>query len=296
VKLHKLRTSELLELGALLVGCFLLVYFSCGGEEASKPRDSKVFSVARSGVPSPGEDEGSSRRRVIEDTLRDLLTGVANGSIREEQRSEIQKSLIALLESVHLGKPENRVNAAAVIVQQVFDQAKLQTPTSELTPRQIQAIQALAKELTRQFMLLAIGSSAGADGIAIPLPAGYERVTWNQLGGFPYQEGGALPAEVMTLRGRRVGLPGFMLSLGDTGDSAEFILVESLWGCCFGSVPDVNQTVIVRMSPGAVMEYSAAPLVVTGVLEVGEERQAGFVTSLYRVTDASVRPLDAAAP
>jgi hypothetical protein len=295
LKLHKLRPSEILELAALLVGCFLLVYFSCGSDQVSPARDSKVFSVARS-APAGAEADGSSRRRIVEDALHDLLKGVANGSIAEEQRSAIQISLIGVLESVHWGKADNRVNAAAVVVQQVFDQAKLQTHTSELSARQLQAIAALAKELTRQFLLLAVGSSAGADGIVIPLPEGHERVSWNQLGGFPYQEGGAVPTDVMTLRGRRVGLPGFMLSLGDTGDSGEFILVESLWGCCFGSVPDVNQLVLVRMHPGAGMEYTSGPLVVTGVFEVGEERQAGFVTSLYRVSDATVQPLEAAAP
>jgi hypothetical protein len=41
------------------------------------------------------------------------------------------------------------------------------------------------------------------------------------------------------------------------------------------------------------VDYTSGPLIVTGVLEVGEQRQQGFVSSLYRVTDATVRPLDA---
>jgi hypothetical protein len=297
VKIRKPRTSEILELVALLLGCSLLAYFSCGDADdpgLARPRESKIFAVPRSNAPgSTGDDEGRSRQRIVEDSLRELLANVAGGRLGEEQRSEVQLSLIALLERVRWGKPDNRVNAAAVVVQQLFDQAKLQTPTSDLTPRQSQAIAALAKELTRQFLLLAVGSSPGADGIDIPLPEGHERVSWNQLGGFTYQEGGRLPSEVLALHGRRVGLPGFMLSSNDTAFPGEFILVESLWGCCFGSVPELNQTILVRGRLGATVDYTSGPLIVTGVLEVGEQRQQGFVSSLYRVTDATVRPLDA---
>jgi hypothetical protein len=297
VKVKKLSAGEIAELVALLLGGSLLAYFSCGSDGDAgpvRPRESKTFSVPRSNEPSPGaDDESRSRQRIVEDTLRELLGNVAIGRIGEEQRSEVQLGLIELLERVRWGKPDNRVNAAAVVVQQLFDQAKLQTLTRELTPRQSQAIAALAKELTRQFLLLAVGSSPGADGIDIPLPEGHERVSWNQLGGFPYQEGGSVPSEVLALHGRRVGLPGFMLSSSDTAFPGEFILVESLWGCCFGSVPDVNQTILVRGRLGAAVDYTSGPLVVTGVLEVGEQRQQGFVSSLYRVIDATVRPLDA---
>jgi hypothetical protein len=298
VKVRKLRVGEILEIVALLLGCSLLAYFSCGDDEDSglaRPRESKTFSVPRTHQSSSGnDDESRSRQRIVEDSLRELLANVAVGRMGEERRSEVQLSLISLLERVRWGKPDNRVNAAAVVVQQLFDQAKLQTPAPELTARQSQAIAALARELTRQFLLLAVGASPGADGIDIPLPEGHERVSWNQLGGFVYQEGANLPSEVQALNGRRVGLPGFMLSSSDTAFPGEFILVESLWGCCFGSIPEVNQTILVRGRLGTAVDYTSGPLIVTGVLEVGEQRQQGFVSSLYRVTDATIRPLDAA--
>jgi hypothetical protein len=229
----------------------------------------------------------------VEETLREILIGIATGRVAEEQRSEVQKGLADLLERFQWGKAPNRMSAAALVVQQMFDQAKQQTLRSELDSRQRLAIQAMAKELTRQVLLTSTGASAGADGINAVLPPDHERITWNQLGGFPYQEGEALPVEVSSLRGRSVGLPGFMLSLGDTGEMHEFILVESLWGCCFGSVPAVNQTVLVRMRTGEAAAYAAGPSLVTGILEVGEEREAGFVTSLYRITDATVTPIPA---
>jgi hypothetical protein len=183
-----------------------------------------------------------------------------------------------------------------MIVQQVFDQAKLQVASPELSLRQQRAIGSMAQELTRQMILMAMGSSPGADGINVPLPPDHERVTWNQLGGFAYREGEPLPEQLRALGGRKVGIPGFMLTLGDPEAVREFILVESLWGCCFGSVPELNQTIVVRMKADQSADYTATPLLVTGVLEVGEERQGGFVTSVYRLIDASVTPLASDAP
>jgi len=293
MKQDKRRLGVFVEVGALLLGVGLLIYFSRGGhEQVDVAREAKVFSVPRNEASSASE-RGSSPGPLVEDTLREILIGIATGRVAEEQRSEVQKGLADLLERFQWGKAQNRMSAAALVVQQMFDQAKQQTLRSELDSRQRQAISAMARELTRQVLLTSTGASAGADAIDTVLPPGHERITWNQLGGFPYQEGEALPVEVSSLRGRSVGLPGFMLSLGDTDDMHEFILVESLWGCCFGSIPAVNQTVLVRMRTGEVAGYAAGPSLVTGILEVGEEREAGFVTSLYRITDATVTPVPA---
>lgn len=101
---------------------------------------------------------------------------------------------------------------------------------------------------------------------------------------------------MQALNGQDVAIFGFMLSLGDAERLSEFVLVESLWGCCFGSVPEVNQTILVRVDPSATVEYSAAPQLVTGRLEVGEAREGGFVTSLYRIGGARVRPVETGTP
>src|SRR5690606_32936614 len=166
------------------------------------------------------------------------------GQIDEGQRAEAQRALAALLERWGWGTEQNRLTAAAVIVQQVFDQAKARSSSASLSAQQARAIEGVARELARELLLLADGQSPGADGLSGALPAGYERVTWHQLGGFAYQEGAALPEAVRALDGRDVGIFGFMLSLGDAERMSEFVLVESLWGCCFGSVPEVNQTIL----------------------------------------------------
>jgi hypothetical protein len=298
VKLKKLRATEVLEILALLAGGVLLAYHSCRGQDesaAQTPRESRTF-AAGPGEAGAGGGDATARQAAVESAVRELIEGVALGRVEDSGRADAQRALASLLERWSWGTEANRSTAAAVIVQQVFDQSKLQSRSVDLGPQQRRAIQSVARELTRELLLLAMGLKPGADGLQGELPAGHERISWNQLGDFPYQEGVPLPPEVQALAGRSVGIFGFMLTLGDSERVTEFVLVESLWGCCFGAVPEVNQTILVRLDPDTPAEYSAAPMLVTGRLEVGEEREAGFVTSLYRVTGATLRPADAATP
>jgi hypothetical protein len=292
---RRLRWSTVLEAAALGAGCLVLGYFTCRDEpeQAARERGSRVFAAPRAADGVGLGADAERGRREIELMLGGLLSGVATGAVSEEQRGEIQTRLLQMLEARGSGRPETRANAAGMIVQQLFDRAKLATVTPELSERQQGAIQAMARELTRQLLLLAVGASPGADALPVSLPEGHTKLDWKRMGGFRYAEGAELPAEIRALDGLRVGVPGFILSLGETEGMHEFILLESLWGCCFGSVPELNQTILVRLAEGRAFDYTGAPVLVTGSLQVGEERQGGFVASLYRVVDAAVKPLEA---
>jgi len=288
-----LRWSTLAEVLTLGLGCLVLGYFTCRDDSAepSRERSSRVFSAPR--APGSAQSSDAERaRREIEVWLGGVLTGVATGAVSEAQRAEIQSHLLSLLEQRGSGRPETRANAAGMIVQQVFDRAKLGSVSPDLTGRQREAILAMAGELTRQLLLLAVGASPGADALPITLPVGYTKLDWKRMGGFHYSEGGELPADVRALDGSNVGVPGFILTLGETDGMHEFILLESLWGCCFGAVPEVNQTIVVRLAADHSFDYTAAPVLITGKLEVGEERQAGFVASLYRIVAATAVPVE----
>lgn len=286
--MKKLNRSTVLQILGLGAGGITLLYLMPDEDDASRGRAPKVFAAPRAegAGAQPSAEE-------IEQKLGELLAGVATGSVAEERRPDIQRELMALLAQANVGDEGGRARASGLVVQQLFDQSKQQRTTDNLSLRQRQAIAAMAKELRRQLLALAVpgGAALGADSIVTELPPGYERVDWKRIGSFPYHEGVALPVEITDLDHENVGVAGFMLTLGDPDDIREFILVESLWGCCFGTVPDVNQSILVRMKGDARVEYTAAPILVTGAFEVGEERQQGYVASLYRVADARVRIL-----
>jgi hypothetical protein len=277
---------------ALVLGCGLLIYVSCREEDPEAARDARVFSADRSRGAS---SLPSGSRGVLQEKIGEWLRQIATGRVSEESRAELQNQLVQELAAAKVGNESQQSSAAGLIVQQMFDQAKAQVLRSELTVRQALAIDGMSRELTRQLLALASGSSPGADSIMVTLPPGHERIDWKRLGGFAYQPGAALPRDITALADRAVGLPGFMLTLGETEQVREFVLIESLWGCCFGSVPDVNQTVLVRLAADQTERYRPGPILVTGTLRVGEERQGAFVTSLYRIDDGRVTPLDVAA-
>lgn len=292
---RKFGPGTLLEIGALVLGCVVLGYFTCREPSESAPqaeRGARVFAAPRAGVSS-GSAELAQNQREIERILSGVLTGIARGDVSDERRGQIQSELLQLLEHRGSGRPETRANAAGMIVQQLFDRAKLANVTSDLSARQREAISAMASELTRQLLLLAVGASPGADALPVSLPQGFTKLDWKQLGGFRYQEGGALPADIQALNGQRAGVAGFILTTGESEGMREFILLESLWGCCFGGVPDVNQTIVVRLSAERALDYTAAPVLVTGTLEVGEEKQGEFVASLYRLVEAEASAIQA---
>jgi hypothetical protein len=237
--------------------------------------------------------ESNSRlelRAELERILSDWLARLVSGHLQSERGPDVQRSLVTVLDRAGWGQSSARESAAQIVVQQIFAQARLPPAEGPERPAQLHARAALARELARQLSLMAEGKSAGADAIAAEIPAGHLALSWARLGGFEYREGAPLPADVLALAGQRVALVGFMLSLGEAGDLPTFILVESLWGCCFGNVPQMNQMLLVQMR--AAGPYTPLPVVVAGLLEVGEEREGDYVTSLYRLRDATLQPVD----
>jgi hypothetical protein len=114
-------------------------------------------------------------------------------------------------------------------------------------------------------------------------PPGFEVVTWQTLGGFEYTEGMKLPDDVRKLHGKKVAIAGYMMTLDEVENIRHFLLVESLWSCCFGVPPNVNQVLELRIEGRKGVEFSSMPVMITGTLDVGEKIEDGFVTSVYRI-------------
>jgi len=99
-----------------------------------------------------------------------------------------------------------------------------------------------------------------------------------------------IPADILSLSGRKVAVTGYMLPTEMEEDRVtQFLLLRSPMQCCFGVAPQVNEWVVVNMtadSPPVEPEYK--PVSALGVLEVGEEIKDGWVTSVYRMRAVKV--------
>ncbi len=99
------------------------------------------------------------------------------------------------------------------------------------------------------------------------------------------------PPAILALDGRKVLIRGFMLPSVDFRDIREFHLVRSLWGCCFGAPPRLNEIVRVQLEEGVDYTYDGLELV--GTLEVVYETEDGIAEDLYRLDVDVLRPIPA---
>ncbi len=108
------------------------------------------------------------------------------------------------------------------------------------------------------------------------------KLKFDVLGGWKYIEGKkVIPENVRQLDGKWVEITGFMLPINEIKNITRFIVIQSLWGCCFGQTPDVNHVIVVTMEPGKSVEFYPDPVRVVGRFSVGETREEGYLISIY---------------
>ncbi len=122
-----------------------------------------------------------------------------------------------------------------------------------------------------------IASPSGEEGPAL-------KVKFDVLGGWKFVEGKTpIPDKVRKLDGQQIEVTGFMMPINETKSITRFIVVQSLWGCCFGQVPAVNHVIVVNMASGKSVEFYPDPVRVTGRFSVGETREEGYLVSIYHL-------------
>ena len=144
-------------------------------------------------------------------------------------------------------------------------------PADLAAMRSAEAMLAAEKKLQD---MIATGQIAGVDQV---LP-------FEQLDGWNYTEGLTdAPADVRALDGKQVLMLGFMLPLDEVEGMREFLLVSSLWSCCYGTPPDVHGIVRCRMAEGHRVDYQFEPLKVVGRFSVKETRMDGYCVDIYQL-------------
>ena len=117
-------------------------------------------------------------------------------------------------------------------------------------------------------------------------------MTIRRLGNFSYERLGKIPDDVRALDGMGVRLHGYILPIKQSVAATEFALVPTLGACCYGQPPSVEHIVLVTCASGNHADGGQTnEVIVNGTLHVGEIVREDNVVALYRVTDASVRPM-----
>jgi hypothetical protein len=116
------------------------------------------------------------------------------------------------------------------------------------------------------------------------LPFVDRRVPFETLQCWPYRQGLlGLPEVVRELSGQRVAMTGFMLPIDNTEQMREFLLVQSLWSCCYGVPPDIHGVVRCVMPKARTTDYHFEPVLVTGTFRVEATFVDGYCADIYQL-------------
>ena len=93
-----------------------------------------------------------------------------------------------------------------------------------------------------------------------------------------------IPAKVKSLDQKRVALKGFMLPLKvEGGLVTEMLIMKDQSMCCYGTVPKIHEWVSIKMTDKGVKPLMDQPVTLYGKLHVGEMRENGYLTGIYRM-------------
>ena len=92
-----------------------------------------------------------------------------------------------------------------------------------------------------------------------------------------------IPTEVKGWSGKKAMITGFMLPTKmENGKATEFLIMANQMACCFGTVPNMNDWVVVRM-PQGVPVIQDIPISFYGTLKVGAMYENGYMTGIYEM-------------
>lgn len=92
-----------------------------------------------------------------------------------------------------------------------------------------------------------------------------------------------IPAIVKSWNGKKAIVTGYMVPVKmDKGLVTEFLLMRNTMACCFGTVPNMNEWVVVKMKKG-VQPMMDVPVSFYGQLKVGATFENGYMTGLYEL-------------
>jgi len=144
-------------------------------------------------------------------------------------------------------------------------------PADIAAMRSAEAMLAAEKRLAEQ---LKAGKITGLDMI---LP-------FDELSSWPYEDGlKGMPKRIKDLSGKKVLMTGFMLPIDEVQNIKEFLLVPSLWSCCYGQPPDIHGIVRCVMPKGKKTDYFFDPLKLTGTFKVEATIMDGYCVDIYQL-------------
>ena len=101
--------------------------------------------------------------------------------------------------------------------------------------------------------------------------------------------GDRVPTNLKALNGKQVSIVGYMIPFDSVEKINRFILLQAQFmGCFHVPPPQPNEVVMVDMGSRSV-DYSEAPLSVTGLFEIKKTYEEDFLISVFTIKNAQVK-------
>jgi|JRYL01.1.fsa_nt_gb hypothetical protein len=112
---------------------------------------------------------------------------------------------------------------------------------------------------------------------------------FDELTSWPYEDGlKGMPKRIKDLSGKKVLMTGFMLPIDEVQNIKEFLLVQSLWACCYGQPPDIHGIIRVVMPKGKTTDYFFDPLKIIGTFKVEATVMDGYCVDIFQLHVESI--------
>jgi hypothetical protein len=100
-----------------------------------------------------------------------------------------------------------------------------------------------------------------------------------------------IPSEVKGWSTKKAVVTGFMLPTKlENGKATEFLLMANQMACCYGTVPNMNEWIIVRMPQGTPVTQDV-PISFYGTFKVGAMFESGYMTGIYELDADKAAPM-----
>ena len=271
-----MRGSIFVGLGALMTAPLWCT------DEMTRNFQPTTFRADRS---AEGEGEADDAQGRLASILEDVIRSAASDEMVEED--DVAGRMASILEGEDLGDETSRREESRKAIGAIVARAAEADGNRGLSSLQEQAIAGQAKMMART-LIVGLGGQVATSNVEAP-DGEWVDAPWPVLKGFPYEERMNLPPEVRALDGKKARAWGYLIALEEN----QYLLVQSLWSCCFGRPPEINEAVVVRVpdSMDHVGELENQGVQVYGRFEASEAYEEGFVTSLFRLDAEHVLPL-----
>jgi hypothetical protein len=151
-----------------------------------------------------------------------------------------------------------------------FAQTPPPAPPVDMTPRKVTIegaeLYALGFDKLASFPYTIVDAGTGATPEEIKVAATKDQV----------------PAAIRLYHGQRVVLTGYLMPLAiENGVTKKFVIMKDVNTCCYGSVPNMNDYVVVTMKGAGITPVQDVPVDLIGTFRIDQKYEGGYLVSLF---------------